>query len=51
MKKQYMNPSLEAVEAEQEQMLALSLPKVDPETDVPGGDALSKEDKGWNIFD
>ena len=44
----YIKPSIELNEAQAAKMLAESLPIVDD--DVDGGQALTKEDNSWNIW-
>ena len=45
----YIKPSIKIEEAEVVSMLAESL-AIDGNTTVDGGDALSKEDKSWEIW-
>ena len=45
----YIKPILKVEEAEVVSMLAESL-VIDSETTVDGGDALTKEDKSWEIW-
>ncbi len=45
----YIKPIIKVEEAEVVSMLAESLP-IDGNTTVDGGDALSKEDKSWEIW-
>jgi hypothetical protein len=49
MKKMYIIPALKVEEAEVVSMLAESLP-INSETTVDGGNALTKEDGGWEIW-
>jgi hypothetical protein len=50
MKKTYLIPALQVEEAQATQMLAESL-AINSGTTVDGGQALSKEDDSWNIWD
>ena len=45
----YIKPSIEINEAQAAQMLAESI-IIDDSTTVDGGDALTKEDNGWNLW-
>jgi hypothetical protein len=49
MKKSYLIPALSIEEAQATQMLAESL-AINSDTTVDGGDALTKEDNGWDIW-
>lgn len=49
MKKSYLIPALSIEEAQATQMLAESL-AINSDTIVDGGDALTKEDNGWDIW-
>ena len=49
MNKKYVCPALQAEEAQAAQMLAESL-NINKDTTVDGGQALTKEDDGWNIW-
>ena len=49
MMKVYFKPALRVEEAQVVSMLAESL-AIDGNTTVDGGDALSKEDKSWEIW-
>ncbi|MBQ7460820.1 MAG: hypothetical protein IJS63_00995 [Bacteroidaceae bacterium] len=46
----YIKPSLKIEEAQAAQMLAESL-AINTGTKVDGGDALTKEDNAWEIWD
>ena len=45
----YIKPSIEINEAQAAQMLAESI-IIDDSTTVDGGDALTKEDNGWDLW-
>ena len=47
--KKYMVPALQVEEAQAAQMLAESL-AINNDTTVDGGDALTKEDNSWDIW-
>jgi hypothetical protein len=49
MKKTYLIPAINIEEAQAVQMLAESL-AINSDTTVDGGDALTKEDNGWDIW-
>ena len=49
MMKKYIIPALKVEEAEVVSMLAESL-AIDGNTTVDGGEALTKEDKSWEIW-
>ena len=49
MKKTYLIPALKVDEAQAAQMLAESL-VINDDTTVDGGDALTKEDNSWDIW-
>ena len=49
MKKSYLIPALSIEEGQATQMLAESL-AINSDTTVDGGDALTKEDNGWDIW-
>ena len=49
MKKTYIIPALQVEEAQAAQMLAESMPINDGTVD--GGNALTKEDNSWEIWD
>ncbi|MBR1498810.1 MAG: hypothetical protein IJ615_04170 [Bacteroidaceae bacterium] len=49
MKKRYLNPAMQVEEAQATQMLAESL--IISNTTVDGGQALTKEDGSWSIWD
>ncbi|MBR6030896.1 MAG: hypothetical protein IKP36_02935 [Bacteroidaceae bacterium] len=50
MKKTYLNPAMQVEEAQAAQMLAESL-AINSNTTVDGGQALTKEDDAWEIWD
>ena len=51
MKKAYIMPAMQVEEAQAAQMLAESLSiNTDSGQTVDGGQALTKEDNGWNIW-
>lgn len=50
MKKTYLIPAVQVEEAMAAQMLAESL-SINPNTPVNGGNALTKEDNSWDIWD
>ena len=50
MKKTYIIPALQVNEAQAAQMLAESL-TINSNTTVDGGQALTKEDNAWDIWD
>ena len=49
IKKSYLIPAISIEEAQAAQMLAESL-AINSGTTVDGGDALTKEDNGWDIW-
>lgn len=50
MKKTYLIPAMQVEEAQAAQMLAESL-AINSNTTVDGGQALTKEDDAWEIWD
>ena len=50
MKKTYLIPAMQVEEAQAAQMLAESL-AINSNTIVDGGQALTKEDDAWDIWD
>jgi hypothetical protein len=50
MKKTYLIPAMQVEEAQAAQMLAESL-AINSNTTVDGGQALTKEDDAWDIWD
>lgn len=48
--KKYFAPAMQVNEAQAAQMLAESL-AINSDTTVDGGQALTKEDSGWDIWD